>query len=106
MRPPYALEPADQHLGVRVDEDDPRGEALVLERLDRPGQVGGERPAAYVEHHRRTPGGTPGPVCQLGHVQHQRLGQVVHDVVADVLQGAGHRTAASAGYAGDDHQVG
>jgi hypothetical protein len=106
MRSPDVLEATDQHLVVGVDEHDARREAPLLERLHGPGQVGGERPAAHVEHHRGVPGRAAGLVCQLGHVQHQRLGQVVHDVVPDVLQGAGNRATTATRDAGDDHQVG
>ena len=77
-----------------------------LQRPDRAGQVDGERPAAHVEHHRGVPGRAAGLEGQLGHVEQQRLRQVVHHVEADVLQGPGDGAAATAGNSGDDHQIG
>ena len=106
MWPADAFEPPDQHLVVGVDEDDPRVETALPQRLDRAGEVGGERPAAHVEHHRGAPRRAAGRVRQLGHVEHQRLRQVVDDVVADVFQGPGHRAAAATGDPGHDHKVG
>ena len=97
VRPADALEAADQHLVVGVDEHHARVEAALL-------AAPCTAPVRSVENARlRTSStiavrraGAAGRVRQLGHLQHQRLRQVVDDVVADVLQRPRHRAAAAA----------
>src|SRR5690606_33502476 len=101
VRAAYALEPADQHLVVRVDEHHLGREAALGQLADGAGQVGGEDVAAHVQHHGGAPDRRTGPLGQLGQVQQERLGQVVHHVEPDVLQGPGHRAAAATGDPGD-----
>jgi hypothetical protein len=99
------LEPADQHVVGRLQEQHPRPVALLVQLADHAAQVGRERPAAHVDHH-RDPGDLAGRVAaEVDHRRDQRRRQVVHDVVAEVLQALGGGAAARPDSPVDDHDL-
>ena len=107
VRPAHALEPADQHLVVGVDEHHPRAGSRAR------AAPGPRRPGRWRRRGcaRRAPSRCAGPrrrpACASSAMSSmQRLRQVVDHVVADVLQRPGDRAAPAAGDPGDDHQVG
>ena len=74
-------------------------------RLNKAGKLL-ERGAFADVHHQRRAADVGRVLGQLGEFRDQFDGQVVHRIVAQILQGLEHGAFAGAAQAGDDHQLG
>jgi hypothetical protein len=102
--PADALEAADQHRVGGLQEQHPRTVPTLVQVADHAAQVGGEGPAAHVDDDRDAGHLAGRPAAQVDHRRDQRRRQVVHHVVAQVLQALGRGAAAGPGQPGHhDH---
>src|SRR3954454_25354832 len=105
MRTAYAVEPPDERVVGRLQEQHPNPQARAVEVGQRGSDVGGEATTAHVDDDSDLVDGALGAGGQLDHRGEQRRLQVVDDEPVEVLQALRGGAATGTGQASDHDQV-